>query len=336
MGLFSRNKPKIKVQTTKKDGFSGWIKCSGCADLVHANELQQNLNCCPKCQYHYRLPLKQRIELLSDAGTFVELFTEIQAVDALSFVDTESYAERLVQAREKTGRSEAICTGTCLLDGRKLALAILDFAFMGGSMGSVVGERLAMLIELAIIEKLPLVIVSASGGARMQESILSLMQMAKTSAALAKLHEEGLPYISVLTNPTTGGVTASFATLGDIIIAEPDALIAFAGPRVVEQTIGQKLPPNAQKSEFLLERGMIDCIAKRPELRSKISFFVGFLMGNDRFVPSGKNQQRYAKTITKSEFTSLNNSSEECSVQGQDPLAQKASNQLKELLKAAN
>lgn len=282
MGLFSRNKPKIKVQTTKKDGFSGWIKCSGCSELVHANELQQNLNCCPKCQYHYRLPLKQRIALLSDPDTFTELFGEIRAVDALDFVDTESYKERLTQAAEKTGRSEAVCTGTCRLQGQPIALGILDFAFMGGSMGSVVGERLTSLIELAVQEKLPLVLVSASGGARMQESILSLMQMAKTSAALAKLHEEGIPYISILTNPTTGGVTASFATLGDIIIAEPDALIAFAGPRVVEQTIGQKLPPRAQKSEFLLEKGMIDCIVKRSELRQKIAFFIDFLTHNER------------------------------------------------------
>ena len=220
--------------------------------------------------------------MLSDPDTFTELFTEIRAVDALGFIDTESYKDRLAQAIEKTGRDEAVCTGTCRLDGKPIALGILDFSFMGGSMGSVVGERLTRLIELAIQERLPLVLVSASGGARMQESILSLMQMAKTSAALAKLHELRIPYISILTNPTTGGVTASFATLGDVIIAEPDALIAFAGPRVVEQTIGQKLPPRAQKSEFLLEKGMIDCIVKRPDLRSRVAFFVEFLTGNDR------------------------------------------------------
>ncbi|MDE3047710.1 MAG: acetyl-CoA carboxylase carboxyltransferase subunit beta, partial [Verrucomicrobiota bacterium] len=254
MGLFSR-KPKIKVQTTKKDGFSGWIKCSGCNELVHANELAQNLNCCPKCGYHYRLALKQRIDLIADEGTFQELFTEIKPVDTLGFVDTESYKKRIEDATLKTGRDDAACVGTCQIEGRNAALGLLDFAYMGGSMGSVVGERLTRLIELALERKLPLVIVSASGGARMQESILSLMQMAKTTAALAKLHEKGVPYLSVLTNPTTGGVTASFATLGDIILAEPDALIAFAGPRVVEQTIGQKLPPRAQKSEFLLEKG---------------------------------------------------------------------------------
>ena len=287
MGLFSRHKPKIKIQTAKKDGFSGWVKCSGCSELIHANELQQNLNCCPKCNYHYRLSLKQRIDLLTDSGTFTERFSEVSPVDAIGFVDTESYQDRLTQAVQKTGRRDAISTGTCQLDGRDYALAILDFSFMGGSMGSVVGERLTLLTELALSKNLPLVVVSASGGARMQESVLSLMQMAKTSAALAKLHEKGLPYISILTNPTTGGVTASFATLGDIILAEPDALIAFAGPRVVEQTIGQKLPPRAQKSEFLLEKGMIDCIVKRSELRDKLSFFLEFLTGNSRSPGTG-------------------------------------------------
>ena len=281
MGLFSR-KQKIKIQTTKKDGFSGWVKCSGCEELIHSNELQQNLNCCPKqkCNYHYRLPLQDRIDLLADASTFQELFTNIKPVDALEFVDTDSYKERLEEASKKTGRDDAVSVGTCKLDGHPVALAVMDFSFMGGSMGSVVGEKLTCLIELAIEEKLPLIIVSASGGARMQESILSLMQMAKTSAALSRLHEAGLPYLSVLTNPTTGGVTASFATLGDIIIAEPDALIAFAGPRVVEQTIKQKLPPRAQKSEFLLEKGLVDCIVKRPELKARLALILEFLTGN--------------------------------------------------------
>ncbi|OGN64479.1 MAG: acetyl-CoA carboxylase subunit beta [Chlamydiae bacterium RIFCSPHIGHO2_12_FULL_49_9] len=282
MGLFSRNKPKIKIQTTKKDGFSGWIKCSGCSDLIHASELSQNLNCCPKCNYHYRLSLKQRIQLLADEGTYEELFTEIKPVDALKFVDTESYQKRIDEAVKKTGRDDAVAVGLCKINSRETALGVLDFSFMGGSMGSVVGERLTRLIELAIEKGLPVMIVSASGGARMQESILSLMQMAKTSAALAKLHEKRLPYISILTNPTTGGVTASFATLGDVILAEPDALIAFAGPRVVEQTIGQKLPPKAQKSEFLLEKGMVDAIVKRADLKQRVSFFLEFFTGNER------------------------------------------------------
>jgi len=282
MGLFSRNKPKIKVQTTKKDGFSGWVKCSGCSELIHVNELEQKLSCCPKCDYHYRLGLKQRIALLADEGTFEEYFTDILPTDALQFVDTKPYTERLKEAQEKTGRSEGVCVGTCLLQRIPLALAVLDFSFMGGSMGSVVGERLSCLIEMAIEYRLPLVIVSASGGARMQESILSLMQMAKTSAALAKFAEKGLPYISVVTNPTTGGVTASFATLGDVIIAEPDALVAFAGPRVVEQTVGEKLPPKAQRSEFLLANGMIDCIVRRSELKERIAFFLEFFVSDQR------------------------------------------------------
>lgn len=282
MGLFSKVKPNIKIQTIRKDGFSGWIKCSGCAELIHASELGARSNCCPKCGYHYRLSLQQRIDLLADADTFVELFTNIKPVDSLGFVDTEPYVSRLTQAALKTKRDDAIAVGTCRLNGYLVALGVLDFSFMGGSMGSVVGERLTRLIEFASQKKMPLIIVSASGGARMQESVLSLMQMAKTSAALAKLHEQKIPYLSVLTNPTTGGVTASFATLGDVIIAEPDALIAFAGPRVVEQTIGQKLPPKAQKSEFLLEKGMVDCIVKRAELKNRLAMLVAYFSGNHR------------------------------------------------------
>lgn len=282
MGLFSRSKPKIKVQTTKKDGYSGWIKCTHCHEMIHGNELQQNLHCCPKCNYHYRLTALQRMEILVDKDSFTEYFTEFKPTDPLSFTDTEAYSKRIVKAQASSGRDEAALVGVGSIQGVKTALGILDFSFMAGSMGSVVGEKLTQIIELAIEEKLPLVIVSASGGARMQESIFSLMQMAKTSAALAKLHEEGLPYISVLTNPTSGGVTASFASLGDIIIAEPDALICFAGPRVVEQVIKQKLPPGAQKSEFLLEKGLIDCIVNRFELKEKIATFLLFLTGNER------------------------------------------------------
>ena len=282
MGLFSRNKPKIKIQTSKKDGYSGWVKCTHCHELVHANELQHNQHCCPKCGYHYRLSATQRIHLLVDEGTFVEKFTHIKAIDPLGFVDSESYEQRLSKAQKNSGRDEGVMVGSCQIKGKEIALGVLDFSFMAGSMGSVVGERLTSLIEYACEHSLPLVIVSASGGARMQESALSLMQMAKTSAALAKLSEKELLYISVLTNPTTGGVTASFASLGDIIIAEPDALIAFAGPRVVEQTIRQKLPPGAQKSEFLLEKGMIDCIVNRHELKDKLFQLLEYLSGNDR------------------------------------------------------
>lgn len=276
MGLFSRSKPKIKIQTAKKDGFSGWLKCTHCNELIHTNELQQNSNCCPKCDYHYRLSADERIKSLVDENSFQEMFNELQPVDALNFFDTESYPDRLAAAKEKSGNNEAIIVGTCQLGGHETALGVLDFNFMGGSMGSVVGERLTLLMELALNRKLPLVIVSTSGGARMQESTLSLMQMAKTSAALARLHDAKIPYISILTNPTTGGVTASFASLGDIMIAEPNALICFAGPRVIEQTIGHQLPPGAQKSEFLLQHGMIDCIVTRHELKTKLIDVIEF------------------------------------------------------------
>jgi len=294
MGLFSRSKPKIKVQTTKKDGFSGWLKCTHCNEMIHADELQRNSNCCPKCDYHYRLSADERIKSLADEGSFKELFNTLRSVDSLRFVDAEPYAERLQSACEKAGRDDAVSVGTCLLQGAPIALGVMDFNFMGGSMGSVVGEKLTLLIEHAIVHKLPLIIISTSGGARMQESVLSLMQMAKTSAALAKLHEACLPYISVLTNPTTGGVTASFASLGDLIVAEPNALICFAGPRVIEQTIGHQLPPGAQKSEFLLEHGMLDCIINRRDLKQKLADLVEFLSGNGRL-----NGEEYGIEIPK-------------------------------------
>ncbi len=297
MGLFSRSKPKIKVQSTRKDSFSGWLKCTHCKELIHVKELEGNLNCCPKCDFHYRMSVHQRIEMLVDADSFKELFTDLQATDPLKFVDSSPYPERLAQAKEKSGRDEGAIVGSCLIDGRDVAFGALDFNFMAGSMGSVVGERLTLLIEYAVHHKMPLILVSASGGARMQESFLSLMQMAKTSAALAKLDQASLPYISILTNPTTGGVTASFASLGDIIIAEPNALICFAGPRVVEQTIGQKLPPEAQKSEFLLEHGMIDSICSRHGLRKQITETLNFLCGNQRSyeLAAEKNSQKASK-----------------------------------------
>lgn len=294
MGLFSRIKPKIKVQSSKPDSLSGWVKCasSACGEMVHASELERNLNCCPKCQYHYRYSAEQRVALLADADSFQEMLDDLQSCDPLSFVDTESYAQRLIKASKNTGRDEAVLVGTCLIHGCRVALGVLDFGFMAGSMGSVVGERLTRLIEYAIEHKIPLIIVSSSGGARMQESIFSLMQMAKTSAALARLNERRIPYISILTNPTLGGVTASFASLGDIILAEPDALIGFAGPRVVEQTIRQKLPPGAQESGFLLEKGMIDRIVPRACLKKEVSLFLEFLCH-----PFGRREERKRKKI---------------------------------------
>jgi acetyl-CoA carboxylase carboxyl transferase subunit beta len=290
MGFFSRKKPKIKVQSSKKDGFSGWIKCSGCNEMVHAEQLQNNLNCCPKCNYHYRISVKQRLDLLIDENSFSELFSEIQSIDPLGFEDQIKYASRLERAKKKSNRDEAILTGTCRLGKMPITIGILDFSFMGGSMGSVVGERIACLIEYAIDKNMPVLLICASGGARMQESVLSLMQMAKTSAALTKLSIQKLPYICVLTNPTTGGVTASFASLGDIIIAEPKALIGFAGPKVVEQTIRHSLPDGAQKSEFLLENGMIDCIVDRKDLKDRLIFFFDFLSNNNREFIAKKSQ----------------------------------------------
>lgn len=297
MGLFSRSKPKIKVENTKKDSYSGWIKCSSCLDMIHANELKDNVNCCPKCDYHYRLSVNHRIALLLDDNSFTQMYTNILPKDTLKFVDTQKYSKRIKDAQEKSKNNEAIVVGVGEINNQKVAIAILDFSFMAGSMGSVVGEKITLLIEHAIENRLPVVIVSASGGARMQESILSLMQMAKTAAALTRLHKAKLPYISVLTNPTTGGVTASFASLGDIIIAEPKALIAFAGPRVVEQTINQKLPDNVQKSEFLLERGMIDLIVKRSELKKKISFFIDFFVNNPKDITNGKQKGKIKQLL---------------------------------------
>ncbi|NGX34575.1 MAG: Acetyl-coenzyme A carboxylase carboxyl transferase subunit beta [Candidatus Anoxychlamydiales bacterium] len=297
MGLFSRSKPKIKVESKKKDSYSGWIKCSNCLDMIHANELKDNINCCPKCDYHYRLSVNQRINLLLDQNSFTPMYTDILPKDTLKFVDTQKYSKRLKDAQEKSKNNEAIVVGVGKINDKQVAIGILDFNFMAGSMGSVVGEKITLLIEHAIEKKLPLIIVSASGGARMQESILSLMQMAKTAAALTRLHDEKLLYISVLTNPTTGGVTASFASLGDIMIAEPKALIAFAGPRVVEQTINQKLPDGAQKSEVLLERGMVDLIVKRSELKKKISFFIDFFMNNPKYITNGKQKVKLKQLL---------------------------------------
>lgn len=277
MRFFSRDKPKIKIQTLKKDGYSGWIKCTECNELIHGNELEKNLNCCPKCNSHYRMSAFQRLELLADPETFNELFSGVQSIDPLNFADSETYTDRLAKAKERSGINEAVLTGTCKLSDIPIALGILDFNFMAGSMGSAVGEKLTRLIEHATFARIPVIIVSTSGGARMQESTLSLMQMAKTSAALHKHHKAGLPYISILTNPTTGGVTASFAALGDVIIAEPNALICFAGPRVIEQTIGQQLPEGAQKSEFLLQHGMIDCIVNRHEMKTKLTECLSYL-----------------------------------------------------------
>ena len=247
-----------------------WIKCNNCAEIVYSKEIDRNLKVCPKCDYHFRITALERIELLVDPGTFTEFDSQIQSEDPLGFKDSQKYRDRVKTARKKTGLNDAAVSGLCTLDGVPVVLCVFDFFFMGGSMGSVVGEKVTRAAEKAVEEKCGLVVISSSGGARMQEGALSLMQMAKTSAALARLRRERLPFISVLTDPTTGGVTASFAMLGDVNLAEPKALIGFAGPRVIEQTIRQELPEGFQRAEVVLEHGMIDRIVNRKELKKNV------------------------------------------------------------------
>ena len=243
-----------------------WTKCVHCEAQLLKEDLANNLMVCPVCDYHFRINARTRIAQLFDDGSFEEMFSEIKPTDPLEFVDTESYKDRLKKANEKTGLNDAVVTGVGLIKGNKVAAAIMDFDFMGGSMGSVVGEKVARIMEKAVELRLPVLAVTSSGGARMQESALSLMQMAKTSCAAAKLDDEGLLYINLLTEPTFGGVTASFGMLGDIIIAEQGARIGFAGRRVIEQTIRQKLPSDFQTAEYLLKYGQVDVVAKRKDL----------------------------------------------------------------------
>ncbi|MBC8017385.1 MAG: acetyl-CoA carboxylase carboxyltransferase subunit beta, partial [Verrucomicrobia bacterium] len=240
-----------------------WIKCAGCAETILGKDIDANLNVCPKCGYHYRISARRRLEVLLDGGAWQEFDAGITSVDFLEFKDAKSYQERIDVALAKGGSKDAVICVEGTIDSIAVQVACFDFSFMGGSMGCVVGEKITRSIERGLAQQQPVIIISASGGARMQESILSLMQMAKTSAALAKLKKAGLPYISLLTDPTTGGVTASFAMLGDLNISEPKALIGFAGPRVIEQTIRQKLPDGFQRSEFLLEKGFVDEIVDR-------------------------------------------------------------------------
>src|ERR1035437_2183988 len=253
-----------------------WTKCAKCEQIIYSKELEENLKICPKCGAHFRLNARERIKQLFDDESFKEFGENIHPMDSLGFVDIQPYATRITESQKKTGQPDACVAGLAAIEGHALVAALLDFDFMGGSMGSVVGEKVTLAIELALKERIPLLIVSASGGARMQESILSLMQMAKTSAALARLNEAGVPFISLLTDPTTGGVTASFSMLGDLIIAEPKALIAFAGPRVIEQTIRQQLPEGFQLSEFLMSHGMIDVIVPRNELKKLLSDILAY------------------------------------------------------------
>ena len=253
-----------------------WIRCDVCSSILFRRSVENNLGVCPECQHHFRIGARERIEQLVDPETFDQFDETLSPEDPLNFVDVKPYKERLEAAQKKTNAKDAIQTGYAFIKGRKVVLGVMDFSFLGGSMGSVVGEKIHRAIVRAADQDLPLIIVSASGGARMMESGLSLMQMAKTSASLARFDAMGGLFISVLTDPTTGGVTASFAMLGDVILAEPKALIGFAGPRVIQQTIKQDLPEGFQRSEFLLNCGFVDCVVDRKDLRSEISSLIDY------------------------------------------------------------
>lgn len=273
--FFRRKRPQ---QVAENDVPELWTKCPNCKGSNYNRDLEANRHVCPKCNHHHRLDADTRARVLLDEGSFQQLSGRVRPLDPLHFVDTEAYTDRLQRAQKKTGRPDAILTGTGRIEDVPVTVAIMDFAFSGGSMGSVVGEEIARAAEYAAQHDLPLVLVAASGGARMQESALSLMQMAKTTVALEALSAKRLPYISILTDPTTGGVTASFATIADVIIAEPGALIGFAGPRVIQQTIRQNLPEGFQRAEFLLEHGMVDLVTDRREQRETIANVLTSLM----------------------------------------------------------
>ncbi len=270
--IFSRGKEK-----TVRVPQGLWVKCNHCNEIIYRKEVERNSEVCPKCNYHFRISARRRIEITLDEGSFVEHDGNISPVDALGFRDMKRYTERIGAAQQKAGLKDAIVCGEGTIEDRRLLLGVFEFSFMGGSMGSVVGEKIARLFERAMEERVPVVIFASSGGARMQEGILSLVQMAKTSAAIERIRRKAIPYISVLTDPTTGGVTASFATLADVIIAEPRALIGFAGPRVIEETIRQKLPEGFQRAEYLLEHGMIDMIVERKKMRHTLAKLIELL-----------------------------------------------------------
>lgn len=253
-----------------------WIKCDSCREILYHREISDNLEVCPRCDHHFRISAKTRLEMLFDNGRYKVLFPKVRSIDPLDFVDSKPYAERLQVYSKRFGNSDALVVGQGEIEKQGAVVAAMEYGFMGGSMGSAVGEKFARAIERCLERRLPLVSVACSGGARMQEGILSLMQMAKISSGLGRMREKGVPYLSVLTDPTTGGVTASFAMLGDVNIAEPNALIGFAGPRVIEQTIRQTLPEGFQRSEFLLEHGMVDMVVPREDLRETVARCISF------------------------------------------------------------
>jgi acetyl-CoA carboxylase carboxyl transferase subunit beta len=279
MAWFRKEKKPLEAvdKTAIPEGL--WLKCDDCKEIVYRKEVEQNLSVCPKCGYHFRITVRERFEMLFDDGKYKEFAGDIRSCDPLDFRDTKRYRDRLKVYEQRVGKDDAVVCAEGKLDGLPVVICAMEYNFMGGSMGSVVGEKITVAIERAVDKKEPLIIVSCSGGARMQEGILSLMQMAKISAALARLSDAGLPYISVLTDPTTGGVTASYAMLGDVNVAEPKAYIAFAGARVIEQTIRQTLPEGFQTSEFLLEKGFVDVITPRAEMKSAISKFLHVFTG---------------------------------------------------------
>jgi acetyl-CoA carboxylase carboxyl transferase subunit beta len=279
MTWFRKPKRKLTAQDRRDLPTDVFEKCPNCGEILYRARLEQNLFVCPECSHHNRISADDYVKLLLDDGDYEEYFEDLRSADPLQFVDLKPYVKRLESAERSAGPGDAVRTVAGNLESIPICLAVMDFAFIGGSMGSVVGEKIARLTQRALAERQPLIIVSASGGARMMEGILSLMQMAKTSVMLAQLHEAGVPFISVLTDPTTGGVTASYAMLGDVHIAEPGALIGFAGPRVIEQTIRQELPEGFQRSEFLLEHGMIDVIVDRREMKSVIARLLRHMLG---------------------------------------------------------
>lgn len=280
MGWFESVKsPKLKAYkkqaTNTPTGL--WRKCSNCAEILQNSKLEENAQVCPYCDHHFRLSALERVSLLIDEGTFHLFGENLSSNDPLKFVDKKPYSQRLEEAFKKTGLADGTFSGHGKLNGKEVALAVMNFDFMGGSMGVVTGEKVALAMDYALAKRVPCIVVSCSGGARMQEGILSLMQMAKTSAVRQRLKDEGIPYISILTDPTTGGVAASFAMVGDVNLAEPKALIGFAGPRVIEQSIRQTLPEGFQRSEFLHEHGMVDRIVHRHQLKDELSFFINHL-----------------------------------------------------------
>ena len=278
MAWFRKEKKALEAPQEKRVQTEGlWVKCDSCKQIIWKKELETHLQCCPKCNFHFKMGARARLEMLFDEGRYTEHDARMASTDPLGFKDTKTYRERLKKSEKTTGMKDAVLTGEGLLEGKPLLICAMEFNFIGGSMGAVVGEKITRAIDRCIAQKSPLVIVSCSGGARMMEGAISLMQMAKISAGLARLDEVRKPYISILTDPTTGGVTASYAMLGDMIIAEPGALIGFAGPRVIEQTIRQKLPEGFQRSEFLLAHGMIDAIGPRKEMRAYVARSLNYL-----------------------------------------------------------